>query len=309
MSMKTREALIKWLPKKRRTLTFASAEYLTTMVIRWDGAFGDTPLEDLRRADLKLYEESADDGTRGASALNRERGCLRQFFRWCQDHQLMGEDPTVGWRHRKEVVSRQYAPVSRCDERLLCDVACCSGFPWMAPFISFSIATGLRAGTVRQLTWADVEFDEDAKCGHGRWLPPISRRARHCDLRDRGDLKWAVVVPAKLMKTREALRIPLSHKAVYALGAPQASSKRLFPEMPDARKLYRQFKEVGKRAGINPASTPHDLRRTWVQRMQEGGASLQETMALGAWKSPGTLLNHYFSPVRDSVARELLEKV
>lgn len=269
----------KWL-KTQQLQSEKSQSHLLCMVTRWLRFFLTSPLGKVAAAEVKAYEDQLEEGGMSNAALNRERLFVRQFFRWAREHGWIDHDPSAGWGYRNEKVEREYAPLSRDAEGLLLYAAP----TWLEHYIVFSICTGLRQGTIRQLTW------------------------RHVKPMPGGE--WFLEVPARLMKARRPLRMPLSGAACGALACGHPGSTQPLVKLPsEPTKIYREFKKAVAKAGINPATTPHDLRRTWVQRMNEAGATLQQTMALGGWSSPGTLLKHYFTPVQDDVARALLEKI
>jgi integrase len=83
----------------------------------------------------------------------------------------------------------------------------------------------------------------------------------------------------------------------------------LFPGLPDERRLYQRFKAAVRRSGIDPATSPHDLRRTWVARLAEARVPLSAVLELGGWASLGVLVRHYFADVHDDAARAFLEEV
>jgi integrase len=82
----------------------------------------------------------------------------------------------------------------------------------------------------------------------------------------------------------------------------------LLPELPPAHKVWKLFKEATKKAAMDPATSPHDLRRSWVSRLSRANVPAQVVQKLGGWKTMGVLLAHYCMPIPDDQARSIFEK-
>ena len=259
-----------WKARRKRELTATSAEQVLAMLVRWERAFGEG---EVTPALVEAYRLERDDGQRSASALNREGQELKRFFGYCIE---LGEwdtkNPATIWKWRKEVIQREYVVLSPEDEETLVK---CLDDDLLCRYVRFSIATGIRQGTVRRLTWGMVE---------GQTL----------------------VIPPRLMKEREPLRMPLSRKAWAAL---RPGGLLLFPGLPSTTEIWRRVKRAAKIGGLRSALSPHDFRRTWVARMRDAGASMADVMQLGGWRRPTSMLLHYFAQVPEERARRLLEAI
>lgn len=274
--MKIPEALSQWIERKCRSLSPAYGKLLRHWVFVWEDVFGKSKeVEEVSVSDVERLEATRDDGERSASALNQECVYLRAFFVWAKALGYCSADPTVTWRYRRPVVKRTYATLTREEEDRLVEVA--ESWPWLQTYVRVAVCTGLREGTVRQLTWAMLRPD------------------------------GVLEIPAKIMKSRHAHRIPLPERALAALG-PRGPGV-LIKALPSKTRVWQVFKAACKKAGISEAASPHDLRRSWVERLSTAGVPLQTIQSLGAWKTASVLLNHYCPTVSTDRAREILAVV
>lgn len=267
------EAVQLWVIRKVKSLSGKQAQHVERLTRLWSGAFGHVPVELVAVADIEKYEAVRDNGTRSGSALNQERGYLRQFFRWCEQNGWRKEDPTVTWGHRSTTVKREYVELTQEQEAAL--VAQCRS-PWLQRFVRIAVLTGFREGTVRQLTWDMVREDQ-------------------------------LLIPARIMKTREAHSLPITAKLRAALG--ERGTGLVVQGMPSPAVVYRAFQRAAHRAALPAATSPHDLRRTWVARLTEAGVPIQTIMALGGWKTLGVLIGHYASRATRKAALAAMETV
>jgi len=269
------EAVKFWLEKKNRTWTPVVAEYVKHLAEGWERVLGVVDMNAVTTKAIEKIEAVRDDGRRSASALNGERGYLRAFFAWSTKMGYCKGTPVTTWGFRRPTVRKEYVCLSAEDEAKL--LAQCP--PWLARYVRFGIQTGLREGTIRQLTWEMLK-----------------------------DSPLRFEIPAALMKTRHAHVFPVTPKVAAVLGAVVGHGP-IFADLPPAAKLWREFKKAAYLAGINPATSPHDLRRTFVGRLSAAGVPVQTIMKLGAWRSMGVLLSHYCTQVPHDVATAALNAI
>lgn len=224
---------------------------------------------------------------------------MGQFFRWCIRRGYCDGDPTDAWERKPEVVRKKYVFLSQSEIRRLFEAA---DTLWLRRFIVLATSTGAREGTLRLADWS--------------WVDSSNR----------------LHLPAWALKTKEAKCLPLSDWALEMIGpraapatpapegegpasaAPATAAPRpatlagpegqgmrgaplLIPGMPGTVQVWRAVKRAGRRAGLDPALGPHDLRRTFSGRLLELGVSPERVQQLGGWRSRGVFLGHYFPPV------------
>lgn len=268
------EALKMWQAKKARAWCPKTAEYVGRLAEGWRSVFGGKEVADVGVLDVERLETERDNGKRSASALNQERTYLRQFFRWAEACGMrQGSCPASQWTYRRPVVKREYVALTREQEDRLVEEA---ELPWLRAFIRLGVCTGLREGTLRKLDWSMVK-------------------------------DGVLEIPAKLMKQRRALRLPLAPRALEAIGPPGAGL--LLPGLPRAETVYREFKRAVWRSGAPRETSPHDLRRTFVARLAAAGVPTHIIMQLGGWRTLGVLVSHYCAAVPVAEARSFLEAV
>lgn len=265
-----------WKQRRRAQVEFKTAENLETMFTRWREAFGGMEVDEIVPAHIEGYRVLRDNGGLGGSSLNKERRELLAIF----EHAIaLGEimtSPVTTWERSREVVQREYVVLDEKEEQLLCRELADAGHYDLVTYVRFAIQTGLRQGTIRVI--ANDWYNED---------------------------KGVLTVPARFMKNRKQLRIPLSDKAKNCLVWPDDI---LIP-IPSHQKIHRLVREAAERAGLPASLSPHDFRRTWVARMRMAGADMLEVMRLGGWSEPTSLLNHYFGEVPEKRAQELINAI
>jgi integrase len=282
--MRTVDALGQWFEARKGRWSFKVQEHVKHLLDGWAQAFGEVQIGSLSAAHVEPHELARDNGKRSASALNQERTYLRMFLSWARNHGWVTTDPTANWAYRKYEVKRAYATISREEEERFVKAAP----PWLARFVTVAVCTGLREGTLRQLTW-------DMVIGGGR------------EHGGEGSPCWVLEIPGRIIKQKRPLRLPIAERARAALGVRGAGL--IFPELPSEAALYKAFKKWGAAAGINPVTSIHDLRRTWVERLTAANVPVQKIMRLGGWKTMGVILTHYYDKVPDQEALAAVETV
>jgi len=275
--METRNAIERWLGKKCREWSFEVASFVKMLSKNWTRHFAEE-IAAVGVADVEKLEEERANGRRSGSALNQERTYLRQLFRYAELHgwREKGQDPTATWKYRSTKVRRPYAPLTQEEEARLLAVAP----EWLRRMTVLGICTNLRERALRGLTWGMLD--------------------------EQGVLR----VPAELIKTEDPRTIPLVPRALELLTPRGAPEEKILAGCPkSASMIWREFKRYGRQAGINANSTPHDLRRTFAQRLGFAKVPTHLLLKLGGWKTMSILVTHYTSDVPTDDARKLMENL
>lgn len=279
--MRFTRLLTMWKTRRHAQVTFTTAEGLEAMYTRWRRHFGAVEILEITPAHVESYRILRDDG-RGGSSLNKERRELMAIFDYAVSLGEIAASPVRTWGRVKEVVQREYVVLDEGEERLLCRELSAAGYASLAVYVRFAIQTGLRQGTIRAMEPSWLNYD-----------------------------KGVLTVPARFMKNRKQLTIPLSWNAFNCLTPSKdgfGTHDRLMP-LPCHQTIHSRVKAAAVKAGLPVALSPHDFRRTWVARMRDAGADMLEVMRLGGWSGPTALLEHYFGEVPEKRARELLNAV
>lgn len=219
-------------------------------------------------------------GLAGAS-LNSERAFLSSFFGWCQRQNLILWSPMGAWPRQPEDTARPQPALSLLEEDQLCDEVRCARPGVVRQYIRFLAATGLRPVTGRRCRVQDITVE-------------------------RG--QWYLNLPGRALKNRRGLRMVLSPAAVGCLPKPLPPSGLLFPDLPGRIQFWRIVSAASKAAHLRNV-TPKTFRSTWVGRICDAGATVQETMAIQGWRRMNILTTHYWPEVRVERAAELHRKV
>jgi integrase len=285
--MKFTELLCQWRLKRSKELTARTWEQYRSMYERWRRHFAEKELREITPAKIEDYRLLRDDGKRGGDILNKERAELMAFFEYSVLLEWLPANPVKTWPRKKVEVSREYVVLDRSEEDALVrwirqdlsQVVNMGHLKTLPNYVRFSIATGLRQGTIRQLKRSMVD---------------IKRRT--------------LSIPGPCMKSKKPLVIPLSQKAWDAINL-HSYDGSLFPGLPSQQKIHRLVRAAAERAGLSPHLSPHDFRRTWVARMRDAGADIADVMRLGGWTHPTALLKHYYGEVPHERALELLNAI
>lgn len=137
---------------------------------------------------------------------------------------------------------------------------------WMKDVCQFALATGMRAGEILSLEWAQVNLD-----------------------------RGLVSVLASKAKSGQGRPVPLNDDALEVI----ARRKNLHKQFVFARAGVRTH-EVDRRviakaaqaAGIAPGFRFHDLRHTWASWHAQSGTPMLTLQRMGGWKTL-SMLNRY----------------
>lgn len=274
--MEIETAIDKWLAYKRRKWTPKVAQYVAMMSRGWKIAWEGWELDQIQSSHVIDWQLARAPG-RSTAAGNDEGAYLKQFFKHAVRAGWTKNNPTWAWERRAYVVRKPYLPLSGAEETaLLLRVE----EQWLRSFIVISICTGLRERTL---------YEARASWLQNGWL----------------------ICPAGSVKNGEPHQVPLAKRALRVLEEGQESnSLMLIPGMPRPEIVWRKFKKLAEVAGFKaPLPTPHDLVKTFCWRNKMAGHTLEETMQLRGSKSAGIVMRHYWGPLADQRAKEMVEKL
>jgi integrase len=257
-------------------------ENVRRMSRRWLQAFGDKPVAAVDELDLERHEMARASAGVAPSTMNQERAFLRSWCKYVRAHRWCKADwnPTVNWKRRLEVVRKKYVPIPADAEARIRQEAEGLQVGWVWRMITFAITTNLRRGAIMALKVGMVSSDAD-----GSYLN----------------------APAAIIKNKKALRIPLSPRAVDAMGPLEGRrpEESLFRAPQKKSQLSYWVKRVMHLAGLDPSCSFHDTRRTFVQRLSRERVPMNVIMKLGGWKRPNTMLEHYCDLAEEEQRRVL----
>lgn len=262
---------------------------VSRMAGRWIELIGQKKLRSIEVHDIEILEKARSESGIVETSMNQERAYLRQFFRWAHTHHgwmRATQDPAQNWKKRPEIVHRKYVALSQEDEGRFCSASIELKRDWLWRMVVLAIATNLRQGAIRRLTVGMVSRDVDG---------------------------FAFLnVPYTIIKTKQNRRIPLSPKALAAIGPLEGrqADEILIQGIPtgDGDTVKSQIcywtKVAAKRAGIDKAFSFHDTRRTFVARLSRQNVPMHTIMILGGWKRSNTMLDHYCT-IQEDEARKV----
>lgn len=244
--------------------------------------------------------------------LRRERGILRQFYKWAIIRRHAIQDPTISIKIPKPLPKENR--ILDAEEAAALLEACKQPYKvtikarrntgsrrggsvtedrreytqtftpklWLYDIVVLALSTGLRLGNLINLTWKQVDL-----------------KKRRIDL------------PSISMKNRRPFTVYLNQDAFEILEKRKAQKgrkqkDRVFPHI-DHRTVERAFHLAIKRAKIKPLRF-HDLRKTCASWLAAAGVNLNAVMAVTGHQTLDVTLKHYLN-VTESQRREAVAKI
>ncbi len=158
-------------------------------------------------------------------------------------------------------------------------------------------ATGRRLGSIRQLSWADFDFDT----GTIRWKAEADKKRK----------EWLVPMPPALLEEVRRFRVKLGG-AFGGLVFPSPNN----PTKPLGREVFHYALIAAERHAKLPkldGGAWHTYRRKWGSERKH--LSLVDVAAAGGWKDTQTLLTCYQQPDPETLLavmsepRKVMERV
>lgn len=226
------------------------------------------PLPQVRLSTLKDWKEHMLTQT-GPATFNRHRSLLRRLFvvaasEW--DYESL-ENPVAKLSRAKEPLGRDRRVsdddveklVATAEQMIVAGKRICE----MPAIIRLALATGMRAGEIRTLTWPMVDLTNHF-----------------------------IRIAAIHAKNSKARLVPLFPEAEEVLRALQQSTRCVFPGANrDKRAISKDFIEIKKQLGIADMVF-HDLRHEFTSRKVEDGWGLLKVQVLTG-HSNATMVNRY----------------
>jgi len=217
--------------------------------------WGERPLRDIRRADVKALTREI--GKTAPIAANRTLSYVKTFFSWAADEELIDASPAAGIKALAGEVRRDR---TLSDAEIRAFWIACGELGAFGRAFRFLLTTGQRLSEVGGLQWREV--DSDAR----RWTIPRERakadRAHEVPL---SDLALSIL--------EECSRIgphPFTTRGDVAIAGWSKSKAAL-----DTAMLEQLQKEAAEKGDTLPVALPawrlHDLRRTFATNIARLG--------------------------------------
>ena len=234
--------------------------------------FGALPLSAVTASAIKTWLAKREAQGLSVASCNRYLSNLKSIYNAAVTYEYCRMNPAAAVTTQKEPVKTRDVLDDDEFERLLTEL------PEYARRIVVAAAeTGMRAGEIRRLTWADVDLG--------------ARELR--------------VLQAK---NKEFRIVPLT-QALQALMEEMRTEVTPHPTAPvfGSMNIKKGLAAALKRAGIDKHVTLHSFRHQFATRALEAGMSSFHLQAIGGWKSP-TMLQRY-GKVRNKALHEQMSKL
>lgn len=201
---------------------------------------------------------------------------LRACLRWHHRIGTLERDPSPWFDSPARAADERRILTPTQIEALLAELP-----PLHRPMIAFAAYTGVRAGELRALTWANVDLvartalidrtyyrnrlQRSTKSGHDRTIP-IPRHV------------------TRMLERLQSERSPTPADLVF----PGTGGRPLDLDTFRAR----VFKPAVRRAGLPPGTRIHDLRHTSASLYLQSGATVREVMDIHGWRQMQTALRY-----------------
>lgn len=245
-----KEAVVKWMSEHKDQKSIRS----TKCHLRWlDTFLRDMPLHKITRDVIEQIAEKKEAEGVSNATVNRHLEVVRAILRAaCYDWEWIEKAPKV--RMRKEPSRRVRYLTKEEHTRLLAELP-----SHLSAIVQFATATGLRAGNIVGLQWANVDMENRIAMVHGDEV-----------------------------KNGESLGIYLNADAMAVLDSLKGKHKThvfSYRGKPINQPNTKAWREALKRAGIKNFRF-HDLRHTWASWHVQNGTPLFAVQEQGGWKSP-----------------------
>jgi integrase len=150
-------------------------------------------------------------------------------------------------------------------------------------------ATGRRLGSIRQLRWEDINFQQATI----RWRAEADKKRR----------EWVIPIPPPLLNELKQFRGKLGAVAGWLFAAERN------PDQPMDRHLFDKWLSVAESAAKLPkleGGLWHPYRRKWATERK--GHSLKDVAAAGGWHDTETLLKCYQQPDNETLLAVMSEE-
>lgn len=278
--MLIREAVKIWMEWKQADWQPDQQERVTYIVKHWLHRWGDKAVAAVDAVAVEELETERLRAGRKPTTLNAEKVQLKAFFKYAMRHgwTAIKDNPAEVWRTRERVIDEEYyCTLSEEEEAKLLQVVS----PQWRRLILGALGTGLRASALRRLRWEWFRQEPEG---------------------------WFLTIPAKAMKMKRELAVPVTDKVMEAIG-PAQKEGLVFSAMPERVNLAHRFKMLVYRTSCNPRLKFHDLRATFATRLLDRGVPLTTVMRLGGWKKPDVVLDRYMRKLEAKTAREALNRL
>ncbi len=264
------EAFGTWLAKVRGTSPHTLRAYLgeSQRFCQWIPERGKTPIT-ARPSDLRAYLAMRRRGGLGERSLQRCLSCIKAFFRFLEDHGHLEEDPSSSLRGPR---TRRKLPfvLTQKEVELLLSLDYGDGFRGLRDraLIEALYSTGCRISELLALRIHDLGIQGmDLRSGQVRVLGK-GRKERICLLGPPA----IEALEAYLPERKQLLKKWGEECDALFLGERGTELT--------ARRVRQVLKDLGLRAGLARAPTPHTLRHSFATHLVDHGADLRTVQEL-----------------------------
>jgi len=252
------------------------ADYESIYRRHLEPAFATLRLDELDAAAIVGFTIARRQAGVSAKRLSNVLVPLRACLRWHHRLGTLGPDPSPWFDASAPAADERRILTPAQVERLIAELP-----ERHRPMIAFAAYTGVRAGELRALTWADVDL--------------TTRTARIDKTYYRDRLQRST-------KTGRDRTVPIPRHVAELLGewerrCPASPDGLVFPG-PRGRPLdldtfrARVFKPALRNAGLPETIRIHDLRHSSASWYLHAGATLREVMAIHGWTQLQTAVRY-----------------
>ena len=162
------------------------AAYQLNMDLHVLPVFGSTPVDKIKRKDLKLFFDKLLSNGVASNTVSLIRSPIGCVLSHALDSELIEHNPIIGLKLGKKTTS-EFEPLSKEDAVLL--LKCAQQYEDGAfyPQILLAIMTGMRIGEIKALKWKDLNFENrlikvKRSCRKDRITKPKNGKSRRVDM-------------------------------------------------------------------------------------------------------------------------------
>jgi integrase len=255
---------------------------------------GNRPIRSIKPIDISRFYTELIDSNCSESTVSHIHSVLRLILQYAVKHELLSANPALRASHPSRKKTKQDLFLTPDQSRQLINELDCS---WYQTIVCVALATGMRSGEIRGLTWDKIDFEYQTirvsaqmptrkLAGQPRELESLKTRSSYRTLR----------VGPKLIEMLKQHRARINQHAAFKGSAWKESglifTSRVGTPM-DPSELEKTLKAAFRSLGLDGKLTFHHLRHTAASFMLAYGIPVHEVSRYLGHASTEITLNVY----------------
>lgn len=217
----------------------------------------------VRSTEVNVYMRELEDRGLANNTRGRRLSCLKSFYGWCFDEQLLDGNPAA----RVDQPAKDHPEMPALDKdgaHRFAKAAEEDDDPYCAAALHLLLLAGLRVTEATSRNIRDLKAD--------RWMGRL-------EVRGKGDKVRTIELPARALAALDRAR---AGRNIGALLLNQAGRR------VNRTNIRRQVHRVAERADVRDDLSPHCLRRSFIQIALDDGVPIRDVQLYVGHSTPST---------------------